>query len=121
MSAADRLTELGAVIRGRRAFLGLSWQETLRRADGMSPATYSPVEHGRARATLRTYTRIEKALGYPQGACAAFLDHGQPPEPLGPPDDPDAQLARIAAVWPSLGAHDRRWFLALTEVALRRT
>jgi transcriptional regulator with XRE-family HTH domain len=102
---------LGALVRRDRIRLGMRTQGDLAARAGVSKRTVSDVERAaRPNISADTLGAIEAALGWEPGSAVAIL------QGLDPLRAGDELLARIAAVWPTLGDRERQIVAAVVDI-----
>lgn len=83
----EALKRLAAAVRDRRLELGWTKQQSAKEA-GVTVVTYRQVETAQS-VRDTTYAAIERAFGWPAGACMAILDEG----PVRPPESAGGEVA----------------------------
>lgn len=92
---AERLRQLGTLVRRTRGALGLSVDAAASRA-GMSPVTWARVESGNTVRTL-TYAGVERVLRWRLGAIEDFLTDGVEPAAAEEPSSRARDLVEAVA------------------------
>lgn len=101
---------LGQHVRRDRVRLGMRTQGQLAVRAGVSKRTVSDIERGaRPNISADTLGAVEAALGWAPGAASVIL-RGLTPE------QGDAILARVVALWPQLGERERRIIAAIVDI-----
>ncbi len=76
----ERARELGRIVERRRLALGLS-KDKAAELGLMATVTWTRVEKGQDVRAL-SLSGVDRALGWPDGSCADYLDGGNVPRPI---------------------------------------